>query len=204
MKKIIALCSLLLLVLPCCLAQSQFTQMEINHVRVHTPGLFSHHHKIYIHLDSIPQDDYSFPLDGGKVISNYGAPRRRHAGIDIKTVAHDTIRAVFGGVVRMSKPYSAYGNTIVIRHPNGLETLYSHNSKNFVHSGDSVKAGQAIGLTGRTGRATTEHLHFETRINGHHFNPNLVLDMVARKLRKSTLEAVKVGSYVRVRALKKR
>lgn len=204
MKKIIALCSLLLLALPCCLAQSQFTQMEINHVRVHTPGLFSHHHKIYIHLDSIPQDDYSFPLDGGKVISNYGAPRRRHAGIDIKTVAHDTIRAVFGGVVRMSKPYSAYGNTIVIRHPNGLETLYSHNSKNFVHSGDSVKAGQAIGLTGRTGRATTEHLHFETRINGHHFNPNLVLDMVARKLRKSTLEAVKVGSYVRVKALKKR
>ena len=81
----------------------------------------------------------------------------------------------------MSKPYYAYGNLVVIRHANGLETIYSHNCKNLVRSGDVVKAGQPIGLTGRTGRATTEHVHFETRINGQHFNPNLIFDLKERK-----------------------
>lgn len=97
-------------------------------------------------------------MPGGKVISGYGT-RGGHSGDDIKTCARDTIRAAFDGVVRMAKPYGAYGNVIVIRHPNGLETVYSHNVKNLVKSGDVVKAGMAIGLTGRTGRATTEHLH---------------------------------------------
>ena len=61
-------------------------------------------------------------------------------GTDIKTCAKDTIRAAFDGVVRMSKPYYAYGNIVVIRHANGLETLYSHNFKNLVKAGDVVKS----------------------------------------------------------------
>lgn len=59
----------------------------------------------------------------------------------------------------MAKTYAAYGNVVVVRHDNGLESIYSHNSRNLVKSGDIVKAGDAVGLTGRTGRATTEHLH---------------------------------------------
>ena len=102
----------------------------------------------------------------------------------------------------MAKPYGAYGNVIVIRHPNGLETVYSHNVKNLVKSGDVVKAGMAIGLTGRTGRATTEHLHFETRINGQHFNPGLIFDMKKGTLRTDYLQCTKKGKGIVVKALK--
>lgn len=181
-----------------------FSQMEINHIRVATPGLFSHGKYHEIHLDSLSDEDYSFPLPNGKVISPYGRNRSRHAGVDIKTHAKDTIRAAFAGVVRMSKPYSAYGNVIVIRHSTGLETVYSHQFKNFVKSGDIVKAGQPIGLTGRTGRASTEHLHFETRINGQHFNPNIIFDLQERALRRECIRCTKNGNSITVKPMRKK
>ena len=175
-----------------------FSSMEVNHIRVVTPGLFSQNKSIYLHLDSLKEMGYAFPLPGGKVISAYGA-RKGHSGADIKTCAKDTIRCAFDGVVRMSKPYSAYGNVVVVRHANGLETIYSHNSQNLVHSGDIVKAGQPIGLTGRTGRATTEHLHFETRINGQHFNPNIIFNLKDGTLRKGTIKCTKNGNGIIVK-----
>ena len=135
---------------------------------------------------------------GAKIISAYGT-RGGHSGADIKTCAKDTIRAAFDGVVRMSKPYYAYGNLVVVRHANGLETIYSHNFKNLVQSGDTVKAGQPIGLTGRTGRATTEHVHFETRINGQHFNPNLIFNLKEGTLRKECIKCTKNGNGVVVK-----
>ena len=119
-----------------------FSQMEINHIRVTTPGLFDNEKLLELHLEQIPDTAYCFPLPGGKVISPYGRGGGRHSGIDIKTCAKDTIRSAFDGIVRMSKPYSAYGNVIVVRHSSGLETIYSHNFKNLVQSGDVVKAGQ--------------------------------------------------------------
>ena len=179
-------------------AQNKFSDMEVNHVRVATPGLFSKENCVMLDLKSLSRN-YSFPLPGGKVISGYGT-RGGHSGDDIKTCARDTIRAAFDGVVRMSKPYYAYGNLVVIRHANGLETIYSHNCKNLVRSGDVVKAGQPIGLTGRTGRATTEHVHFETRINGQHFNPNLIFDLKERKLRKECIKCSKNGSGIIVKS----
>lgn len=99
-----------------------------------------------------------------------------HTGVDIKAVPNDTIRAAFSGVVRMSKPYSGYGNIIVIRHYNGMETAYAHNSRNLVTVNDVVKAGDPIALAGRTGRATTEHLHFEFRVANQALNPSLLLE----------------------------
>lgn len=179
--------------------QILFSFREVNHIRVATPGLFAKGNHIYLHLDSLKEHEYAFPLPGGKVISAYGT-RGGHSGADIKTCANDTIRAAFDGVVRMSKPYYAYGNLVVIRHANGLETIYSHNCKNLVRSGDVVKAGQPIGLTGRTGRATTEHVHFETRINGQHFNPNLIFDLKERKLRKECIKCSKNGSGIIVKS----
>ena len=173
--------------------------MEINHIRVATPGLFDKGKQIEIYLDTIADAQYSFPLPGGKVISPYGRGRGRHSGIDIKTRAKDTIRSAFYGVVRMSKPYSAYGNVIVVRHKFGLETIYSHNFKNLVHSGDTVKAGQPIALAGRTGRASTEHLHFETRVNGQHFDPNFVFDMQQRILKRQCLQCTKNGNGILVK-----
>ena len=107
-----------------------FSQMEINHIRVTTPGLFDNENLLELHLEQIPDTAYCFPLPGGKVISPYGRGSGRHSGIDIKTCAKDTIRSAFDGIVRMSKPYSAYGNVIVVRHSSGLETIYSHNFKN--------------------------------------------------------------------------
>lgn len=179
--------------------KSNFSDMERNHIRVATPGLFAHNKHIELHLDSLSSNGYSFPLPGGKVISPYGRNRGNHAGIDIKTHAKDTVRAAFDGVVRMSKPYSAYGNVIVIRHHKGLETIYSHQFKNFVKSGDVVKAGQPIGLTGRTGRATTEHLHFETRINGQHFNPNIIFNLKEESLRHECIRCTLNGKGIVVK-----
>ena len=126
---------------------------------------------------------------------------RGHSGADLKTCAGDTIRAAFSGVVRMSKPYAAYGNVVVIRHLNGLETIYSHNVKNLVQSGDRVLAGQPVALTGRTGRATTEHLHFETRINGQHFNPDLIFNLKEGTLRKECVQCAKKGNGILVKAI---
>lgn len=116
----------------------------------------------------------------------------------LKTCANDTIRCVFDGVVRMAKHYGGYGKVIVVRHDNGIETIYSHNSKNMVAAGDTVKAGQPIALTGRTGRATTEHLHFEIRINGQHLNPGLLFDMKTGNLLKRTLVCTKTGNHVKL------
>ena len=202
MKNILILLTVLLLLPLTADGQdkSSFSAREMADVRVATPGLFAKSNHIYLHLDSLKDHEYAFPLPGGKVISAYGTRGRGgHSGTDIKTCAKDTIRAAFDGVVRMSKPYYAYGNIVVIRHANGLETLYSHNFKNLVKTGDVVKAGQAIGLTGRTGRATTEHVHFETRINGQHFNPNLIFDLKERTLRKECIKCTKNGSKIVVK-----
>jgi murein DD-endopeptidase MepM/ murein hydrolase activator NlpD len=174
------------------------TDMEVNHVRVATPGLFAKSTTLNIRLDSIPAEACCFPLEGAHVISPYGG-NRNHTGADIKTKANDTIRCAFDGVVRMSKPYGAYGNVIVVRHASGLESVYSHNSRNLVRSGDIVTAGQPIALTGRTGRATTEHLHLEFRVNGCHFNPNLVFDLQTHELQHKVLRCTKTGDRVTVK-----
>lgn len=178
-----------------------FSPMETNHIRVATPGLFDKSKQIEIYFNHLSDEEYAFPLPGAKVISPYGQGRRHHSGIDIKTRANDTIPCAFNGVVRMAKPYSAYGNVIVVRHPSGLETIYSHNFKNFVHSGDSVKTGQAIALTGRTGRASTEHLHFETRINGQHFDPALIFNMQEGTLNRRNIKCTKKGNEIIVKQL---
>lgn len=132
---------------------------------------------------------YPYP---GKFLSGYGQRgRSMHTGVDIKGVKNDTIRAAFAGTVRMSKPYSGYGNCVVIRHKNGLETLYGHNSRNLVRVGDVVRAGDPIALIGRTGRATTEHCHFEVRVQGQHINPALILDYNNRTLRSGVLSVTR-------------
>jgi murein DD-endopeptidase MepM/ murein hydrolase activator NlpD len=181
-------------------ASCNFTDREINQVSIGDPTVFAESDTRVIDLSSLNEGQFEFPLPNGKVISPYGG-RRRHSGIDIKTCPNDTIVAAFDGYVRMSRPYAGYGNIIVIRHSNGLETVYSHQSKNFVHPGDFVKAGEPIGLTGRTGRATTEHLHFEIRINGRHINPNRVIDFSTRELQQVSLVCKSNGSVKSVDVL---
>lgn len=116
-----------------------------------------------------------------RVITSKMGPRwgRVHKGLDVKVYIGDTIRAAFSGKVRI-KRYEArgYGKFLVIRHPNGLETIYGHMSDWLVEENENVKAGQPIGLGGNTGRSTGSHLHFETRLCGVALNPALLFDFV--------------------------
>lgn len=141
-------------------------------------------------LEKIEEKAWAYPLPEAKVISSYGG-KRRHSGVDLKTKANDEIVAAFDGEVVASGPYCGYGNCIRIKHAYGLETLYSHQSKNFVKKGDKVKAGQVIGLTGRTGRATTEHLHFEMSFGGRRLDPAIIFDHSNHKLKAATLHLTK-------------
>ena len=121
---------------------------------------------------------FCMPTDNRVVTSNFGARwGRQHKGIDVKVYIGDTIRAAFSGKVRMVK-YEAggYGKYVVIRHGNGLETIYGHMSKHLVAEDEIVEAGQPIGLGGNTGRSTGSHLHFETRLCGVALNPALMFD----------------------------
>lgn len=146
-----------------------------------------------LNLADIEKEQWAYPLPGSHVISPYGGARH-HSGVDIKTKPNDNILAAFDGVVTMSGPFSGYGNCIRIKHKYGFETLYSHQSKNFVKPGDRVKAGQVIGLTGRTGRATTEHLHFEVFFQGRRMNPAVVFDHANKSLQQVTLTLSKNGN----------
>lgn len=122
---------------------------------------------------------YCIPVPG-KVNSNYGYRARfgrMHKGVDLHIRSNDTIYAAFDGKVRLTN-YEAkgYGYYVILRHPNGLETVYGHLNRFLVKPNQSVKAGQPIALGGSTGRSTGPHLHFETRFMGYAINPNAIFD----------------------------
>ncbi|GAB6982801.1 peptidoglycan DD-metalloendopeptidase family protein [Prevotella dentasini] len=121
---------------------------------------------------------FHMPTPSRVITSNFGRRwGRRHQGLDIKVYIGDTIRAAFSGKVRIVKyDRNGYGKYIVIRHNNGLETIYGHLSKQIVSENQTVRAGQPIGLGGNTGRSTGSHLHFETRLCGVALNPALFFD----------------------------
>lgn len=121
---------------------------------------------------------FCMPTDSRKITSKFGPRRRRmHNGLDLKVYIGDTIRAAFDGKVRIVRyERRGYGKYVVIRHDNGLETIYGHLSKQLVEENQLVKAGEVIGLGGNTGRSTGSHLHFETRFLGQAINPALLFD----------------------------
>lgn len=138
----------------------------------------------YVHkFDDVPfpdslvivMKDFCMPTDSTRITDKYGyRPRRTrvHYGLDIKVLTGDTIKSAFDGKVRISRyERRGYGHYLVIRHPNGLETVYAHLSKKLVKENQIVRAGEPIGLGGNTGRSTGSHLHFETRILGKPINP---------------------------------
>lgn len=122
---------------------------------------------------------YHMPCPG-QVTSNYGYRAkfgRMHKGIDLGIRSNDTIRAAFDGKVRLTNyEGKGYGNYVILRHPNGLETVYGHLNKFLVKPDQVVKAGQPIALGGSTGRSTGPHLHFETRYMGYAINPSAIFD----------------------------
>jgi murein DD-endopeptidase MepM/ murein hydrolase activator NlpD len=126
---------------------------------------------------TIDVSEFVMPHEG-KVTSKYGKRRRRfHYGTDLRLHIGDTVRAAFDGKVRITKfEKRGYGNFIVLRHSNGLETVYGHLSQFLIEEGTDVNAGQAIGLGGNTGRSTGPHLHFEFRFLGKAINPEEIID----------------------------
>ncbi len=122
--------------------------------------------------------DWKMPLDNIRVTSNFGYRWRRwHYGTDLGLNTGDPVYSGFDGIVRIkSFDRYGYGNYIVVRHKNGLETLYGHLSKTLVDVGQEVKAGDVIGRGGSTGRSTGPHLHYELRYRGLAFDPEKVYD----------------------------
>ena len=132
--------------------------------------------------DSINIDlrNFCMPTPSRRITSRYGyrpAFRRVHKGLDIKVYTGDTIVAAFDGKVRVARyDRGGYGYYLVLRHNNGLETIYGHLSKQLVKCNQEVKAGEPIGLGGNTGRSFGSHLHFETRVAGQPINPELLFN----------------------------
>lgn len=130
---------------------------------------------------------FCMPTKSRQVTSNYGyrrSFRRNHYGLDVKVYIGDTIVAAFSGRVRVVRyDRGGYGKFVVIRHDNGLETVYGHLSKQLVLVNDYVKAGEPIGLGGNTGRSTGSHLHFETRFLGEPINPALMFDFANQDIK---------------------
>ena len=150
-------------------------------------SLYPNWNNQYVHAygNAIIPDTYTIDLTGfhmptpsTKITSPFGPRwRRMHNGLDLKVNIGDTIVAAFDGKVRIVKyERRGYGKYVVIRHDNGLETVYGHLSKQLVEENQLVKAGEVIGLGGNTGRSTGSHLHFETRILGIAINPIYMFD----------------------------
>ncbi len=140
----------------------------------------SYAHKVTEVPDTFKIDlrHFSMPSVSRVITSNFGWRKRRdHKGLDVKVYVGDTIRAAFSGKVRIvDYERRGYGKYVIIRHNNGLETVYGHLSKQLVAENQIVRAGEVIGLGGNTGRSTGSHLHFETRLCGIALNPALLFD----------------------------
>jgi len=130
---------------------------------------------------------WSMPLKDSQLSSEFGLRRFRwHHGVDLRLTIGDDVYSAFDGIVRMaSYDRYGYGHFVLIRHRNGLETLYGHLSKLFVGVGQEVRSGDVVGLGGSTGRSTGPHLHFEVRFKGLSLNPEDLFDFSDHKLKQS-------------------
>ena len=145
---------------------------------------------------------YVMPIKGNYVTSHYGwRPQfgRTHKGIDLRSAVGDTVYSTFSGRVRLTRfERGGYGFYVIVRHENGLETVYGHLSRFLVKPDQYVKAGQPIALSGNTGRSTGPHLHFETRFMGYAINPEAIFDFANRCTHTDTYTFTK-SNYTKAR-----
>lgn len=125
---------------------------------------------------------YIHPV-AGRITSNFGFRRWRwHYGTDLKLRVGDSVHSSFGGMIRIAKKSRTFGNYVVIRHDNGLETVYGHLSKIIINVNQRIKAGDVLGLGGNTGRSTGPHLHYEVRYLGNSINPEEIINLTEGKV----------------------
>lgn len=155
---------------------------------------------VYVKLyDNFFGTDWNLPLDQTQITSEFGFRRYRwHHGTDLRLRVGDPVYSAFDGIVRMrSYDRNGYGYFVVVRHKNGLETLYGHLSRILVDVGQEVKSGDVLGLGGSTGRSTGPHLHFEVRYQGLSINPTELFDFNVGKL-KSDVYMITSSSFEHV------
>ena len=187
-------------------------QIRIEQSEYPALSLYPNWNNQYVHAygkDAIVPETYNIDLTGfcmptpsTKITSPFGPRwRRMHNGLDLKVNVGDTIVAAFDGKVRIVKfERRGYGKYVVIRHDNGLETVYGHLSKQLVEENQLVKAGEIIGLGGNTGRSTGSHLHFETRFLGIAINPAYMFDFPKQDVVADTYTFRKIKGMERNRA----
>lgn len=146
-------------------------------------------------------EDFVMPCTG-HLTSAFGPRRgRMHYGLDLKLHTGDPVLCAFPGVVRISKYNRTFGHVVVVRHHNGLETLYAHLSKRLVEPGHIVSAGDTLGLGGNTGRSYGSHLHFEVRFLDQPIDPSLIVDVENGQLKAKTFE-IHRGTFASMAAAK--
>jgi len=156
-------------------------------------------------LTLIQFNDNNFVLPyRGNLTSLFGWRKYRpHYGTDIDLETGDEVVSAFDGMVRLAKYYQGYGNCVIIRHNNGLETVYAHLSRILVESGQKLDAGTIIGLGGNTGHSYGSHLHFEIRYLGQALDTQDFIDFENGILKSNTfvLRKVDVENKYDLRAL---
>ena len=171
-----------------------FKDEEEPEIDIYTQGWNSRSVNAYVGQEvpnskAIDVSEFAMPVPGF-ITSPYGyRPRfgREHKGVDLKLHIGDTVRAAFDGRVRLTNfERKGYGYYVIVRHPNGLETVYGHLSKFLVKPDQYVKAGEPIALGGNTGRSTGPHLHFETRFMGYPINPQAIFDFANQTVHTDT------------------
>lgn len=177
-------------------AADLYTSWEINHLFPKQDMLqMKGDTSIQLVLEGDIQGDYFHPYNG-VITSNFGwRDSAQHNGIDIDLNKGDKVAAAFDGMVRVAKNYGGFGNVVIVRHYNGLETVYAHLSRIKVKPGQVILAGQVIGLGGSTGHSTGSHLHFELRFKGVPINPKYLISFSGQKLlgNEITLKKTKWG-----------
>lgn len=171
---------------------------DVNHLRSKKLEIPFSNDRLMLILVQSGNNPFEFPCGYDEVIQSYGPSKKGifHPGIDLKVAPQTLVKSCFDGVVRMAKYYGQYGLTVVLRHYNGLETVYAHLDKLCVKPGQIVQVGDVIGQTGKSGNAKDYMLHFETRFMNEFFNPELMIDFENETLIKNTLVLTPTDFYI--------
>lgn len=167
-------------------ASEFYTDFDTTAVHSEKFDVLNFNDSVMIVLNGPEVGEYVHPVKG-PATSKFGFRKYRyHLGEDINLETGDSVSSIFNGKVRIAQWSKTYGNVVIVRHPNGIETYYAHLSKLMVKTGDNVNAGDVIGLGGNTGHSHGSHLHFETRFKGQPFDPAMIIDFDNMCLRGDT------------------
>lgn len=167
-------------------ASEFYTDFDTTAVHSEKFDVLNFNDSVMIVLNGPEVGEYHHPVKGAPTSKFAFRKYRYHLGEDVNLETGDSVSTIFNGKVRIAQWSKTYGNVVIVRHPNGIETYYAHLSKLLVKTGDDVTAGQVLGLGGNTGHSHGSHLHFETRFKGQPFDPAMIIDFDNMCLRGDT------------------